>query len=61
MSSSNKTPITLAASAFGSQLSRRTLFKVGGAGVAAGALASCAAGYPTAGSGASGGKTVFRM
>ena len=61
MSSSNKTPLKLAASAFGSQLSRRTLFKVGGVGVAAAALASCAPSTPTAGSGASGGKTVVRM
>jgi len=60
MSSTNKTPRTLAASAFGSQLSRRTLFKVGGAGAAAAALASCTqAGTSTGGS--SGGKTVVRV
>lgn len=60
MSSTNKTPLKLAASAFGSQLSRRTLFKVGGAGAAAAALASCTqAGTSTGGS--SGGKTVVRM
>jgi len=61
MSSSNKTSRTLVASAFGSHLTRRTLFKLGGAGVAAGALASCGSSSPSAGSGASGGKTVVRM
>jgi len=60
MSSSDKPQRMLAASALGAELSRRTVFKLVGAGAAAAALASCTpAGTSTGGS--SGGKTVVRM